>query len=297
MHKYLRAIGFSDIKSTKEMNELIVEAVKSSCKKLYTTISNDSEILYSEYYSKFGKRLGLCIRGEYSDNNSFSCDYSFPYIDGTGITSYEDISVEQHIEKLSFAGVIEDYSIGISLIFYLQNIITYMKYLNSDRLPLSGTSLTLSALSTSGKILFPIDKDELQIEKANKYNLRKSRMIAEARKGNEAAMENLTIQDMDTYTVIRKKMKDEDIYSLVDTSFMPYGVECDLYSCIGQIVDIFEDENIITNEKVYILTLDVNGIFFDTCINSKDLMGEPKIGRRFKGVVWLQGYINFPEDN
>ena len=25
-----------------------------------------------------------------------------------------------------------------------------------------------------------------------------------------------------------------------------------------------------------------------------DLYGEPAVGRRFKGTIWMQGYINFP---
>ena len=29
----------------------------------------------------------------------------------------------------------------------------------------------------------------------------------------------------------------------------------------------------------------------------EDLFGEPAVGRRFKGVVWLQGFIEFPEQN
>lgn len=296
MHLYLRAIGFSKIKSLKEINKLIVSSVKSATESGYTSIDDTSDTLYSEYYAKFGERIGLCIRGEYSDNNTFSYDYYFPYLEGKGVTTYEDISVEQHIEKLSFSGIVDELSIGVSIIFYLQNIITYLKLYMSDRLPLKGTSLTLSALSKSGKILFPIDKSENQVAKINKYNMRKNRMIAEAKKGNEIAIESLTMQDMDTYSAIRKKVKDEDLYSLVDSSFMPYGVECDLYAIIGEITSVEIEFNTITKEKVYILTLNVNDMIFDICINSIDLIGEPEVGRRFKGVIWLQGKINFPDN-
>ena len=33
------------------------------------------------------------------------------------------------------------------------------------------------------------------------------------------------------------------------------------------------------------------------CINDRDLYGEPAEGRRFKGVVWMQGVINFPDES
>ena len=38
----------------------------------------------------------------------------------------------------------------------------------------------------------------------------------------------------------------------------------------------------------------INELVFDLCINEKDLYGEPAVGRRFKGIIWLQGYINYP---
>ena len=45
------------------------------------------------------------------------------------------------------------------------------------------------------------------------------------------------------------------------------------------------------------MTLNCNELSFDVCINVKDLFGEPKVGRRFKGVVWLQGAVNYPEQD
>jgi hypothetical protein len=39
------------------------------------------------------------------------------------------------------------------------------------------------------------------------------------------------------------------------------------------------------------MKIECNDIFFDVCINEKDLMGQPAIGRRFKGNVWMQGTV------
>ena len=90
-------------------------------------------------------------------------------------------------------------------------------------------------------------------------------------------------------------MKDEDVYSVVETYFMPYGVECDLYSILGEITTCEKITNTYTKEDVYFMTLNVNDLVFDVCINAKDLIGEPEEGRRFKGVIWLQGFVNYPE--
>ena len=101
---------------------------------------------------------------------------------------------------------------------------------------------------------------------------------------------------MDTYTAISKKIQNEDVFSLVDTYFMPYGVECDQYSILGEILDCNKVENRMTSEQIYQMTISCNDLVFDICINEEDLYGEPQIGRRFKGSIWMQGYINFPEN-
>ena len=88
----------------------------------------------------------------------------------------------------------------------------------------------------------------------------------------------------------------EDIFTIVDTYFMPYGVECDMYSIMGEILAIRERENYVTNEKLYQMKLNVNELQFDICVPKKEVLGEPEIGRRFKGTIWLQGEINFWED-
>ena len=42
--------------------------------------------------------------------------------------------------------------------------------------------------------------------------------------------------------------------------------------------------NKITEEEIYIMKIDTNGLVYDVCINKEDLLGEPQIGRRFKGI-------------
>ncbi|WP_368076768.1 DUF3881 family protein [Eubacterium sp. AF15-50] len=49
----------------------------------------------------------------------------------------------------------------------------------------------------------------------------------------------------------------------------------------------------MTGDKICLLTLDCNDLIYDVCINEKDLLGEPAIGRRFKGVIWMQGKVNY----
>ena len=295
MHKYLRAIGFSKLKSRKQIIELISIVVNNADERLYTSLDQD-DIMLAEYNMFCGENMGICVRGEYDENNRFLMDYYVPFFRGNRIRSYADISVERHAEKESYAGVCDEIKVGVSLIFYLQNIIAYLKRKNANRLPAAETSLSLGALSTQGKIIMPIYKNERDVRRTKKMSKDRNRLIAQARKGDEDAIENLTLDDMDTYTNIARMIVKEDVLSLVDTYFMPYGVECDQYTILGEIMDISKVRNPLTKEEIWQMTISCNDLIMDLCINSQDLYGEPEIGRRFKGTIWLQGSIHFPDE-
>ena len=294
MHRYLRAIGFSNLKSRLQVNNLLAYVIQNADEKKYTS-TNDMDIMFAEYSMDFAENLGITVRGEFNEGNQFVFDYYFPYSRGTQISSYEDISIERHAEKESYAGICDDIKVGVSLIFYLQNVISYLKIKNADRLPIKGTSLILSALSVDGTILLPLEKRESDLKKTKKESINRSKLIAAARNGDEDAMESLTLEDIDTYTNISRKILKQDVFTLVDTYFMPYGVECDQYSVLGEIIDYQFVENKMTKEEICQMTICCNDLYFDVSINKKDLLGEPKTGRRFKGIIWMQGHINFPE--
>ena len=294
MHRYLRAIGFSNLKSRLQVNNLLAYVIQNADEKKYTS-TNDMDIMFAEYSMDFAENLGITVRGEFNEENQFVFYYYFPYSRGTQISSYEDISIERHAEKESYAGICDDIKVGVSLIFYLQNVISYLKIKNADRLPIKGTSLILSALSVDGTILLPLEKRESDLKKTKKESINRSKLIAAARNGDEDAMESLTLEDIDTYTNISRKILKQDVFTLVDTYFMPYGVECDQYSVLGEIIDYQFVENKMTKEEICQMTICCNDLYFDVSINKKDLLGEPKTGRRFKGIIWMQGHINFPE--
>ena len=294
LHKYLRAVGFSKITTRKQLEELITECVKNSEKREYITMETEEDGIFVECTKEFASDMGIVVRGEFDEENNFSYDYYFPYLKGSGVSSEEDVTIERHAEKESYAGVCDDLRIGVTLIFYFQNIIPYLKLRREERLPIKGTTLTLSGLSTSGSIMLPIIKNEKDKKKVKKVARDRNHLIAEARKGDEDAIESLTLEDMDTYTTISRKIQKEDVFSIVDTYFMPYGVECDQYSVLGEITACELIRNKMTGEEIHRMTVNCNELIFDICINKEDLLGEPEVGRRFKGTLWMQGFINFP---
>lgn len=300
MHKYMRAIGFSKLKDRQELQKLLTGIIVEGTERAYTSCEEDT-LLAS--FSKdlaccadgpAGASLGITVCGEFDKEDKFIYEYYFPYLKGSNISSQEDVSVERHAAQESYAGICDDLRIGVSLIFYLQNVIPYVKAKNSDLLPIRGTTLTLGALSVSGMIMMPIIKTEKDLIKDQKVSMNRNQLLNAARKGDEEAIESLTLSDMDTYTAISKKIHKEDVFSLVDTFFMPYGVECDQYSILGEIMECTQVKNQLTDEEIYVMTICCNDILFDLCINKEDLYGEPAVGRRFKGTIWMQGRINFP---
>ena len=293
MHQYLRAIGFSEIKNKKQLKLVLSQVVSAANEKAFVEVSEDCVI--AQYNMDFADSIGLTVRGQFDENDVFTYEFCYPYCKGVHVSTEEDVTVERHAEKESYAGVCDDIRVGVSLIFYLQNVLEYLKKNAEHKLPQQNTSVTLSGLSLQGKIMLPINKNEKQKQKFEKASNNRKHLIAAARQGDEEAIESLTLEDIDTYTMISRKILKEDVFSLVDSYFMPYGVECDQYSILGEIEDFELVENSLTGEEIYIITLNCNELMFDFCINKMDMLGEPQIGRRFKGTVWLQGKINFPE--
>lgn len=295
MHKFLRAVGFSQYTEKKQVQKLIRDIIIHADERSYTTIGKKT--LVAEFDRNFAEDIGVAVCGEFDEDDTYSFDYYLPYLRSDLVSTAEDISIERHAANESYAGICDDPKVGVSLIFYLQNMISYLKLQGEGKIPAKGTSLNLSALSCQGTIMMPIQKTEWQKKKIAKDAVQRNRLIQAARGGDEEAMESLTLEDMDTYTSISRKIQKADIFSLVDTYFMPYGVECDQYSVLGEITDMKLVTNGLTGEKVHILTLCCNDLNLKVAINSIDLLGEPAVGRRFKGSVWLQGQVNFPEES
>lgn len=290
MHSYLKAVGFSKVTKRSEMQEIIRDVIETYDEKL--AVENHPDGVFVEYSKNYGCDCGITVCGQYDEKNEFYVEYSFPFFRGTGITTQEKVVVERHAEKESYAGACDDLRIGVTLIFYLQNPAEYMleKYKGTY---LGNQPLTLTGLAREGSILFPVQKDKEAVKVERELTKNRNNLIAAARNGDEEAMESLTMEDMDTYSMISERIVTDDVFTIVDSYFMPYGIECDQYNIMGEILDIMSFKNILTGEDIYQMTVESNDMQFDICINKNDLLGEPKVGRRFKGLIWLQGQLHF----
>lgn len=289
MHSYLRTVGFSNINNRSELNKLINLVIENASYR--KTIQLSHQMSLSELSMKFGDDFGITIRGEYDQNDIFHVDHYFPWLSGYHTDIREEVTLNKRVDTEAYTGMCDDYRLGVSLIFYLQNVAEYLERNNKKKELSINVPIALSALSLEGRILLPIEKDEIQVKNLTAEKTHRNNLIAEAKKGNQEAIDSLTIDDIDTYAMVSRRAKKEDVYSIVDTCFIPFGSESDNYSIIATILESKLIKNTYTNEEIYDLDLMCNDIMFRLNINKADLLGEPLPGRRFKGNIWLQGKI------
>lgn len=291
MHQYLRSVGFHGIQTKRQEKRLLAEVENQFS--IHEVVAFEEGLDFCEYRKAYSKSFGITVCGTIDDTECFEREYYFPYLMGNGVTSYADVLVEQRIEEERFIGICEDVRVGVSLIFHLQNGIEYMREKELGHIPKKATSLTLAGLAQSGTVLFSIQKNEKQLKEHNENARNRMMLLSAARNGDADAIETLTMEDIETYSRVSRRLVKEDIFSIVDSYFMPYGVECDKYSVLGEIIEFRKEENSFTKEAVYVITLNVNELRFDICVPADQVMGELAPGRRFKTTIWLQGYINF----
>lgn len=289
VHKFLRAVGFSNIRK-KDLDIILEEIIEHPDVMRVTKDSIGNE--FSEILKFYGDNMGIMVRGSYDENDVFQINYYLPFSYYDGVSTQEQIDIEKHAEKESYAGVCDEVRLGVTLIFYLQNVADFLSEHRGNIHTKSLYGASLSALSVEGKILLPIQQKVLEKQIANNKLETRKKLIAEAREGNEEAIESLSIQDLDTYSQLSKRIRKEDVFSIVSTSFMPYGIESDQYSILGEIIELEEVINPITEEKIYSMEVECNDMHFRLIINQNDLLGEPAVGRRFKGSIWLQGTVS-----
>ena len=292
MHQYLNAVGFRELKNKKELLELIKSVIKEPSNREF--IETDKKSVICEYTKYFSPTTGITVRGEIDENNELTLDFYYPVCRPLSISTNENIGIERFASNEYFAGICDDPRIGVTLIFDIPNSVDVMKRFAQDNGDMEEkATVEFAGLSINGMIMLPIKKDVGEKAKREKNATNRNKLLMAARNGDENAIESLTLDDIDTYAQLSKKIRSEDVYSLVDSYFMPYGVECDLYSIMAEIVDYSIENNEVSGEEIIILSLDYNGMALNICINRKDLLGEPIIGRRFKGTVLIQGKVNF----
>ena len=336
MHKYLRAVGFSNFQKKSQIDDFFKENLKDE-NLISTYISQDMR-LCGQYNIQVCQGAGVSVIGEQEKNQLALMDFYYPYLKGYDYTLIQECTIERHSDKDSYAGIIDDYRMGIALIFYLTNGNVYNSLIkNFKPVDIKIDRIFLSALSIGGRIILPIDKKELsgnEFADKSKINEEYEDVLNVSEVADEDSDDYIDEDDdsvedfMDEHPITTRligdiddfsegiggkalsigigiklprdpigeqemRLKNEDLYSIVETSIVPYGIECDKYQIVAEILSVNRKENKFTGETLIEMRVDAMGLQFNLMINENDLEGEPLPGRRFRGVIWLLGEVEF----
>ena len=242
MHDYLRAVGFSKVQHKRDLQRLLDMVMGSPDSEF---ASGCGGTVYAEKCRDFVSNAGITVRGEVDEHGMFSYEYYFPHYTGHQISLTDDVSVEKISEREEYDGMCDVVNLGVSLIFHMNHLMDYAD-MNPKSRQISSVSVRLSALSISGKVILPVVRNDSERLKRLRENESRNGMIAAARQGDQDALENLTLEDIDMYTSISKRIKSEDVLTIVESYFMPYGIACDQYSVMGDVLSVEEVYNQLT---------------------------------------------------
>ena len=289
MHKYLPAIGFSKLNND-TLNDLLQEI---KLRPDYQESAIDFEgNQFVELRYMVTDNVGLVLRGIYNDDDEFVLDYYYPTFFGDTVSLVNDVDIIKQSDKDNYQVMVDEIRLGVNLIFQLQNMGEYLRNnIKDDKI--TNKNVSLAALSMDGKIILPLYDNEKSRIKEKMNNQKRIDLVTQAREGNEEALENLTMDEIDLYQRISRRVAREDILSVVTSYFMPYGIENDKYEILGDILEVKSVINHLTMKELYLMVIESNDVVLEVCINKDNLLGEPLVGRRFKGTIWLQGTIAF----
>jgi len=287
MNQYLRAIGFSSIKSM-EMLEKLYRDIRRNPD--HRTISGRSLSLSGVQLDKsYGAGgIGLSIIGEMNSEGTFLQEYSFPYVTPGNYVFSEEVIIDERSYMNAYSGVIDN--INLSVIFFVQNVAYINGLIWNNRLP-AVLRIALSGLSISGSVLLPLKKTKQEREYDISMRMQEKFAIQNIRRGDEEALDKMLNRDIQIKDSLDQRIISEDILSIVDNSIIPYSTESDVFELIGTILSVNEVENTYTSEHVYLMDVECIYYIIRVAINKKDLVGEPLPGRRFRGITWLQGAV------
>ncbi len=294
MHNYLKAAGFSEYSTEGIVRRLIRNSV---IRPEYITARldlGDGTVLL-EYRMPVNAFTGLCA-GILEESAGYSeIQYYYPYFDSPEISTNADCIIEGHTLTDTFSGTIDDYNIGLSMIFFLSNPVSYrLRQLTDSRQSFKGTAL--SAFANEATVLLPVVPQQDPLDPLMGMDMNSIFDAADGAELDDEELPDITEllsdADINMYNQITERIESEDLYSLVEQSFMPCGVECDQYSVIGEILELREYINEFTEEKLAFIKLSCNDVEFWLCMRREDILGEPQKGRRLKCRIWMTGKVN-----
>lgn len=289
---YIRALGFTEFDTKDKAEGMVAETIKDPTEKFVW--ESESGILNVEYYKSYGDDFGLMVRGSIEENKALNVHALLPYAQGRFLTNTHEVDVIKLNRQDVYHGFCEEIKSGTPISFFVQNLVEYKMAEKHDHIYVNGIHLVVYC--AEGTVILPIEKDDTDLLLEKEEEMIREELLEQARKGDEEAMTILDEEATEATEILQERLQNEDILTVLEGFFVPVGDHDDIYSLLGDIEDIGVFHNNNTNEEIFRLKIRCMSISLDVFINSKDMIGYPTLGMRFKGSGWVHGKIEFDFD-
>ena len=289
MHRFLRSIGFSSVRTKQQLNDLKSWVLADPDRLSVVGLPDDGNVAMAE--REIAGHAGIAVVGEMDERGELQPEYYFPYISTTHISSDARLTCEKQSQRNGFIGMCEDYRMGMALIFTVRNVAEVFKLEQTGLLGDGYKKVCFSALLEDAEVLLPLYQPEMVLKHVNDEDARRQRLVDDANNGSERAMEELANRDVRILENMLSMLRKSDVYTLIESFFMPHGMESDQYYFLGRIAALQHVRNEYTGEFFYRMLVETNRMVLVAAVNDRDLLGVPEVGRRIRCHGWLLGEL------
>jgi len=140
LHKYLRAVGFTDPMNALDRLNLIDDIkTKASYRAEAACLESENDLL-TELRLDLAGGCGVSLVGSFGEESDFLAGQVEPYLMPEAPATMEEVYVEERIDNRSYAGICDDMRVGTTLIFRLLNPVNTCALQDSRSFPVRGQS-------------------------------------------------------------------------------------------------------------------------------------------------------------
>ena len=288
-HTFLRSIGFDSVKNRDQEKALVDWVLENPSRMSVVSLDRESNLAMAE--KDVNGHAGIAVVGEIGESGGLVPEYYFPYLSSTHISSTAPLSYEKTATRDGFSGMCEDNRLGLALIFDVKNVPDVIR--DQQDLQLGNASfqrVMLSMLLREATVLLPIGAKK-SVPANSRRSFEKSLNEAEEQ-GDLEAVGRLAREEMLRFGRAIQRIRETDVLTVVESFFMPYGMESYSYYFLGDILSSALILNEITKERFYRMVISVNGVEFTAAVSENDLQGVPAAGLRLKAKGMLMGELS-----
>jgi len=289
MHEFLSAVGLKSLHTKAQLKELTDWVIEDPIRLSIVGNGEDGNLAMAE--REVAPNAGVAVVGEIDEAGDLIPEYYFPYLNSTAVSSEARLTYEKLSTREGFIGMCEDFRLGMALIFSVKNITDVMKNEQVNPLGTGYRKVLLSALASEGTVILPLYQNEKVLKQAKDQEERRRQIMESLPLHDDPNphLEEVAQQDMRRYDQLMRRLESTDVFTVVDTFFMPYGMESDRYYLLGKILSCQLLTNEYSGEKFYRMLIEANDMTLALSINAADLLGVPEVGCRIKCRAWLTG--------